>query len=77
MVIRQGLRLTAAGLVLGLAVSVAASSAVASFLFGVSRLDPLTYAGVAVLLASAAVLACTVPALRASRVDPVKILKAE
>lgn len=77
LVVRQGLRLTAAGLLVGLAVSLAASGAVASFLFGVSRLDPVTYVGVAALLAAGAVAACAVPALRASRVDPVRTLKAE
>lgn len=77
LVVGQGFRLTAAGLVLGMAVSVAASGAVASFLYGVSRLDPLTYAGVAALLAVGSLLACAVPALRAGRVDPATTLKAE
>ncbi|GMV06037.1 MAG: hypothetical protein AMXMBFR53_23140 [Gemmatimonadota bacterium] len=77
LVVRQGLRLTAAGLLVGLAVSLAASGTVATFLFGVSRLDPVTYVGVAAILAAGAVVACAVPARRASRVDPVRTLKAE
>lgn len=77
LVVRQGLGLTAAGLVLGLVVSVAASGTVATFLYGVSRLDPLTYVGVAALLAAGSLVACAVPAARAGKVDPVKTLKAD
>ncbi|HKJ01037.1 MAG TPA: ABC transporter permease [Longimicrobiales bacterium] len=77
MVVRQGLTLTAAGLALGLLASLAASQVLATFLFQVSRADPLTYVGVVVVLAVGAVLACWVPAMRAARVDPVRTLKAE
>jgi ABC-type antimicrobial peptide transport system permease subunit len=77
LVVRQGLALTAGGLVLGVAVAVVASGTLATFLYGVSRLDPLTYAAVAALLAVGSLVACAVPAVRAGRVDPVKTLKAE
>ena len=48
-----------------------------SLLFGVTAFDPITYTSVALILAAAAALASAVPALRATRVDPVKVLKAE
>ena len=46
-------------------------------LFGVSRLDPMTYAGVIVLLAGVSAVACWIPAWRAARVDPAVTLRAE
>jgi len=77
MVIRQGVRLTAIGVVIGVAGAMAASQGLITLLFGVSRLDPVTYLGVVVLLAGVAVIACAVPAWRASRVDPANTLRAE
>jgi putative ABC transport system permease protein len=77
LVARQGLGLTALGVAIGLGVAVAASRALASLLFGVSRLDPATYLGVVTLLAGAALLACAVPAWRAARVDPAVTLRNE
>jgi predicted permease len=77
MVVRQGLLLTAAGGMIGLAGSALASRALLTLLFGVSRLDPLTYGTVVALLASVALAACTIPALRAVRVDPSTALRAE
>jgi putative ABC transport system permease protein len=77
LVIRQGLTLTAFGLALGLAGAAAASQGMTTMLFGVSRLDPVTYAGVVVLLGCVSMVACSVPALRAVRVDPARTLRAE
>jgi predicted permease len=77
MVIRQGVRLTAIGVVIGLAGAMAASQGIITLLFGVSRLDPVTYVGVVALLAGVAVIACAVPAWRAARVDPAITLRAE
>jgi len=77
LVIRQGMRLTAFGVVIGLSGAVAASQALASLLFGISRLDPLTYFGVVTLLTGVSALACWVPAWRAARVDPAITLRAE
>jgi putative ABC transport system permease protein len=77
LVLRQGMALTALGVVIGLAAAIAASPAIAALLFGVSRLDPITYASVIALLAGVAALACLVPAWRAARVDPVTTLRSE
>jgi putative ABC transport system permease protein len=77
LVLRQGLLLTGLGLAVGLAGAVGAGQAIAAMLFGVSPLDLVTYAGVVILLGGVAALACSVPAWRAARVDPVSTLKAE
>ncbi|HKO04137.1 MAG TPA: ABC transporter permease [Candidatus Acidoferrales bacterium] len=75
LVARQGLALTALGAVLGLAGAMAASQALLTLLFGISPLDPITYAAGAVLLAAVAAIACWLPAWRASRVDPAITLR--
>ncbi len=70
LVLRQGMALTGLGVAIGLGGAAAASRSLASLLFGVSRLDPVTYAGVAALLMGVAAIACTMPARRAAGVDP-------
>jgi ABC-type antimicrobial peptide transport system permease subunit len=77
MVLRQGITLTAVGVAIGLAGADAASQAIAAMLFGVSRLDPLTYIGVIGMLLGVSALACWVPASRAARVDPAVTLRSE
>jgi len=77
LVIRQGMALTGLGIVIGLAGAMAASQALITLLFGVSRLDPVTYFGVIVLLAVVSVIACGIPAWRAARLDPATTLRAE
>jgi ABC-type antimicrobial peptide transport system permease subunit len=77
LVLRQGLTLTALGVAIGVAGAVAATQALVAMLFGVSPLDPVTYLGVIALLAAVALLACSVPAWRAARVDPASALRAE
>jgi predicted permease len=77
LVVRQGLTLTGLGIAIGVAGAVAATQAIAAMLFGVSRHDPGTYLGVAVVLTAVALAACCVPAWRAARVDPVSTLRAE
>jgi putative ABC transport system permease protein len=77
LVIRQGMKLTGIGVVIGLSGAVAASQALASLLFGVSSLDPFTYVSVITLLAGVSVIACGVPAWRAAQVDPSITLRAE
>jgi putative ABC transport system permease protein len=77
LVLRQGMILTGLGVVIGLSGAVVASRAIAAMLFGVSRLDPVTYLGVIALLAGVSAIACGVPAWRAVRVDPAITLRAE
>jgi predicted permease len=77
MFVRHGLELAVAGVAIGLAAAVALTGGMSSLLFGVSRLDPVTYAAMPVVLVAAAMLASYLPARRASAVDPVEALKAE
>ena len=77
LVVRQGLTLTGLGVAFGALGSLLATRALMTMLFDVSRLDPLTYGGVVVLLASVALVACVVPAWRAARVDPVSTLRSD
>lgn len=77
LVLWQGMKMAAVGLALGLGAAVASSEAVASLLFGVSRLDPLTYVTVTALLLGVSASACVIPASRAVAVDPVQALRSE
>ena len=76
-VLRQGLVLTAIGLTVGLAGSYASVQALRSLLFGITPHDMTTFVVAAVLLTATTVLACLVPSIRATRVDPVVALRAE
>jgi putative ABC transport system permease protein len=77
LVARQGLALTVLGTLIGLIGAVFSSEAIVTLLFGVSRLDPVTYAGVAALLLTVSGVASAIPAWRAARVDPAITLRAE
>ena len=77
LVVRHGMRVVLLGLLLGLAGAAAATRALQSMLFDVPAFDPLTFLLVAALLAAVALLACVVPARRATRVDPSTALRAE
>lgn len=76
-IVRQGMTLTVLGIGLGLGGAIAATGGIATLLFGVSRLDPVTYVGVIGLLLVVSALACWVPARRAAQVDPASTLRAE
>jgi predicted permease len=73
----QAMRWTAIGLALGLATAVLAAGLLRGFFYGVSPLDPVALLGVFLVLAAAAVLACWMPAQRATRIDPVAALREE
>ena len=75
--LRDGLRLTAFGIGIGLGGALAASRGIASLLFGISALDPLSWFIMLALLTAVAVLACWVPAWRGARVDPSTALRSE
>jgi len=77
LILGQGVRLLAAGWVIGLAGALACSRILGSFLFEVEAIDPVLYAAISILLAAAAVLASWLPARRAARVDPMITLRSE
>lgn len=77
LVLRQGMAIVGLGLILGVVATVLLSTTLRAVLFDVPATDPLTYAGVTLLLALVAVTACYLPARRATRIDPVRVLHSE
>ncbi|HEV8236051.1 MAG TPA: ADOP family duplicated permease [Gemmatimonadaceae bacterium] len=77
MVLLQGARLAGAGLLLGLIGALSLGRFLQSLLYGVGSTDPVTLAGVALLLAAVALTACLLPAMRALGIDPIAALRAE
>jgi len=77
LVLGRGAKLTVAGIAIGLAATFALTRLLSAELFGVSATDPLTFAGVALLLALVALAACYIPARRAMRVDPIVAMRYE
>lgn len=76
LVVRQCLRPIALGLIFGLSMALAASQLIASVLYRTAPTDPVTYAGAALLFGAVAVIAALGPAIRATRVDPMLVLRA-
>jgi ABC-type antimicrobial peptide transport system permease subunit len=77
MVLKQGMRLVALGVALGLPASFALMRLIERLLFGVRPADPLTFAAIAMLLLLISLLACWIPSRRATKVDPLIALRAE
>jgi ABC-type antimicrobial peptide transport system permease subunit len=77
LVLSEGARMAALGVVIGIAASLAITRLMSTLLYGISATDPFTFVGVAVLLSAVALLASYVPARRAMRVDPIVALRYE
>ncbi|HEY8460661.1 MAG TPA: FtsX-like permease family protein [Blastocatellia bacterium] len=77
MIIGQGMKLALLGVALGLGASLALTQLMRQLLFGVTAADPLTYGALALLLTLVSLLACWIPARRATRVDPMSALRCE
>jgi predicted permease len=77
LILSQGMRLVAVGLVIGLAGSAAGSRLLSSLLYQIEPLDPLVFGGVTLLFGIVAVFACLMPSMRAARIDPIIALRAD
>jgi putative ABC transport system permease protein len=77
LILREGMTLTAFGVVIGVVGAIAATRSLTAMLFGVSRLDPMTYVGVVALLAGVSAIACLLPAWRAAHIEPATTLRSE
>jgi putative ABC transport system permease protein len=77
LILGQGFRLAMVGVALGLLAAIAFTRLLKGLLFGISASDPLTFAVIAVLLVGVALLACWIPARRATKVDPLEALRSE
>jgi ABC-type antimicrobial peptide transport system permease subunit len=77
LILRQGMILALIGAVVGLTIGFGGTRLLKTLLYGVNATDPLTFAMVTLLLGSITFFACWLPALRATRVDPMRALRAE
>jgi len=77
LVVRQGMRLSLAGVLFGLVAALGVSRVLSGMLFGIRPTDPITYIGVALVLTATMLLACYLPARRATKVDPMVALRHE
>jgi ABC-type antimicrobial peptide transport system permease subunit len=77
LVVGQGFKLAVIGVVIGIAGALGLTRFLSSLLYGVTPTDPLTFVGVSLLLVAVALLACYIPARRATKVDPMVVLRYE
>ena len=77
LIVRQGLKLVLSGIVIGVISALALQRVIGKLLFGISPTDPLTFTVIALLLIGVALLACWIPARRATKVDPLTALRSE
>ena len=77
MTVKQGLKLVSAGMMLGLVAAFLLTRGPASLLYGISATDPITFVGISLVLLAVAILASYIPALRATKVDPIIALRAQ
>jgi putative ABC transport system permease protein len=77
MIVGEGFRTIAGGVAVGMVAALMLTRTVASMLYGITATDPATFAAVTVVLVGAALLACYIPARRATRVDPMVALRSE
>jgi predicted permease len=77
LILTQGMRIVALGLLVGLAAAAGGAQLLRSQLYGISALDPAVFAGVAIVFSAVALLACLIPSLRAARVDPLVALRTD
>jgi len=77
LIMRQGIKSTVIGTIIGLAVALAGMRLLASFLYGVSTTDPMIFAAASIYLIGVALFACFLPALRATKIDPMALLRHE
>jgi putative ABC transport system permease protein len=77
LIVGQGMRMALAGIGIGLAVSLALARLLANLLYGVGAADPLVFTGASLILMGVAFFACYLPARRATRVDPITVLRCE
>jgi ABC-type antimicrobial peptide transport system permease subunit len=77
LIVRQGLKLVLIGIVIGVVSALALQRVIGKLLFGISPTDPLTFTMIAFLLIGVALLACWIPARRATKVDPLTALRSE
>ena len=77
MTVKEGLKLVGAGMLLGVGAAFILTRVMATLLFGISATDPITFVGISVVLLAVAILASYIPALRATKVDPIIALRAQ
>jgi putative ABC transport system permease protein len=77
MTVAQGLKLVCVGMMIGLVAAFLVTRVLATLLYGITATDPITFAGISVVLLAVAILATYIPALRATRVDPITALRAQ